>query len=166
MTIARRGKSKKEHFTAADLIQVKPEIVVGIDPGTNTGITIYDCVKKEYLLCDTMSIINAIFEIERVFANNKGPFLITVEDSRGISGSRDKKLGAGSIRRDCAIWDDYLNAKSSVSKGIVFYRFVKPTKNPYLKASPESWLMVSKYRGKRLPSGHARDSATYIFRYL
>lgn len=166
MAIARRGKNKKEYFTTQDLINCKPEIVVGIDPGTNTGITIYNCAKKEYVLCETMSIINAVFQIERVLSSYKGPFLITVEDSRSISGHKDKKLGAGSIRRDCAIWEDYLNSKSALSPNMVLYRFVKPTKNMYLKANPTVWLTVSKYKGKSLPSEHARDSATYIFRYL
>lgn len=165
MAIARRGRKKKEYFTSVDLMSLRPSVVIGIDPGTNTGITIYDCDNKEYITCETMLITNAVILIEKIISE-RTPVLITVEDAREISGDASKKLGAGSIRRDCAIWEDYLNEKSSIASNGVFYRFVKPTKNPYLKIPPVQWLAFSKYKGKRLPSEHARDSATYIFKYL
>jgi hypothetical protein len=165
MTIARRGRNKKEYFTSVDLMSVNPSVVIGIDPGTNTGITVYDCEKKEYIACDTMLITNAIFLVEKIISQ-RSPVLITVEDSRSISGDASKKLGAGSIRRDCSIWEDYLNEKSSIASNGVFYRFVKPTKNPYLKIPILQWMTISKYKGSKRPSEHARDSATYIFKYL
>ena len=165
MAIARRGRNKKEYFTKIDLLSLKPSVVIGIDPGTNTGITVYDCEKKEYIICETMLITNAVMIVEKIIST-RSPVLITVEDARAISGDPSKKLGAGSIRRDCSIWEDYLNEKSSIASNGVFYRFVKPLKNPYLKMEPTKWLAFSKYKGKRLPSEHARDSATYIFKYL
>lgn len=146
----------------------KFSVVVGIDPGTHTGITAYDCDKKEYLFCLTLSIHNAIFRLDSLLNGIYSPkgILVIVEDSRHISGSAEKKLGAGSIRRDCSIWEDYLtDTIKKLGKDINFL-FVRPTKNIYLKMDPDKWRTMAKYMGQKLPSEHARDSATYLFKYV
>jgi hypothetical protein len=146
----------------------KYSIVVGIDPGTHTGMTAYDCEKKEYLFCETLSIHNAIFRLQEM-ANGlyfqKG-MLIIVEDSRHISGSAEKKLGAGSIRRDCSIWEDFLTDLLKKCGKDINFLFIRPSKNIYLKMDPDKWRVFSKYSAPKLPSEHARDSATYLFKYI
>lgn len=146
----------------------KYSIVIGIDPGTNTGFTAYNCDTKQYLHCETLPIHIAIFRIEKLVEFDFFPrgMLIIVEDSRHISGPNEKKLGAGSIRRDCSIWEDYLEELvKRTSKDITFI-FVRPTNNKYLKMNPHEWTKYSKYQGNRMPSEHARDSATYLFKYI
>lgn len=146
----------------------KYSLVIGIDPGTNTGFTAFNCDKKEYIHCDTLSIHQAIFRIEKMIEMSNMPkgMLIIVEDSRGISGPNEKKLGAGSIRRDCSIWEEYLTELIKKSGKDISFQFIRPTNNRYLKMPPQEWVKYAKFTWTKIPSEHARDSATYLFKYI
>jgi hypothetical protein len=146
----------------------KYSIVVGIDPGTHTGMTAYNCDKKEFIFCETLSIHNAIFKLQSLVDCAYFPkgMLIIVEDSRHISGGPEKKLGAGSIRRDCSIWEDFLTDFIKVSGKDLNFIFIRPSNNIYLKMDSDKWRMMAKYNAPKLPSEHARDSATYLFKYI
>jgi len=86
-------------------------VMIGIDPGTHTGLAIkYD---GNIQVIKTMSIIEAIETVnEWCQYHGKHNVLIRIEDARqrqffGNSGP-EKWKGAGSIRRDCAIWEVFL----------------------------------------------------------
>jgi hypothetical protein len=167
-----RAKRKRIETSSAENPQLlsfrKYSIVVGIDPGTHTGMTAYNCDKKEFIFCETLSIHNAIFKLQALVDGAYFPkgMLIIVEDSRHISGSAEKKLGAGSIRRDCSIWEDFLTDFIKISGKDLNFIFIRPSNNIYLKMDSDKWRMMAKYTAPKTPSEHARDSATYLFKYI
>ena len=168
MTIAKRGSKRSLNNTAQDIAYKKFNVVIAIDPGTNTGLSIYDCDNKEWIMCSTLQIHKALFIINNIITE-KNPninILIIVEDSRKISGGREKLLGAGSIRRDCSIWEDYLNEKAKLYNMTVLFTFISPKGNKYLKMDKEVWKQIAKWGESKMPSEHARDSATYLFSYI
>ena len=153
----------------------KYKAVIAIDPGTNTGISVAVCddpfddkYAKKIVVCKSEMIHNALNTVRSVVndAIEKGYLvLVIVEDARDISSTADKKLGAGSIRRDCSIWEDFLG--EMIANGLpVRLNLRKPTGNKFLKMNPESWRRYAKYTETKLPNEHARDSATYLFSYI
>ena len=168
MTIAKRGLKRSRNSTGMDIAFKDFNIVISIDPGTNTGLSIFDCDNKEWIMCRTMEIHKALFVINNIMAEKEPNvnILVIVEDSRKISGGRERLMGAGSIRRDCSIWDDFLNDKVKVYKETVLFVFISPKGNKYLKMDKELWKQYAKWEDNKMPSEHARDSATYIFSYI
>jgi hypothetical protein len=170
----KRRVKRKRIVSASSIVSTGPvsfrnySIVVGIDPGTHTGITIYNCDTKEYIHCETLKIHQAIFKLQSIIDMSLIPkgMLIIVEDSRNISGPAEKKLGAGSIRRDCSIWEDYLTELVKKTSKDINFLFIRPTNNKYLKMDADLWVKYAKYTWTKMPSEHARDSATYLFKYI
>jgi len=94
----------------------KIQLHIGIDPGTHTGIAIINATGHLFI-CTTMAIHEAMREVEYwVSLHGPGEVHIVVEDARKRGANRRetsdiaraKAQGAGSIKRDSAIWDDYL----------------------------------------------------------
>ena len=172
---APKRKTKRKRVVSASstgesqLVSIrKYSVVIGIDPGTHTGITVYNCDSKEYVHCETLMIHQAIFKIQSLIDMSLFPkgLLIIVEDSRNISGPNEKKLGAGSIRRDCSIWEDYLTELVKKTSKDINFLFIRPTNNKYLKMDADTCAKYAKYTWTKMPSEHARDSATYLFKYI
>jgi hypothetical protein len=79
---------------------------IGIDPGVNTGIAIWDSQNKEFTLLKSFSILKAIEAIEIHLIFQEANFYIENPNKRkwfGNSG-KEKLQGAGSIKRDYSIW--------------------------------------------------------------
>jgi hypothetical protein len=132
---------------------------IGIDTGTNTGFAVWDLIDKQFVAIKTYKIDEAM---ERVlsFHNITGlsKIFVRFEDARlrkwfGKAG-REQLQGAGSIKRDCVIWEDFLTRK-----GIPF-EAVAP-KNNRTKLSAKQFKMITGYEGKT--SEHARDAAMLVF---
>ena len=86
------------------------DLIIGIDPGTRTGIAVWDKLHKCFKSVETVSIIRA-FDIITQYAENGYLIHIRFEDARlrkwyGNAG-REKLQGAGSIKRDCSIWEEF-----------------------------------------------------------
>lgn len=83
--------------------------VIGIDAGVNTGVAYKNSTGEVLLL--SLSIHKAM-EWVRLRCENDNIVLIRVEDARKRKwfgkNSIAKAQGAGSIKRDCRIWDDFL----------------------------------------------------------
>lgn len=82
-------------------------IIVGIDPGTDTGYAEWDVVARQLLACESMLIHQAMARVLEL-----KPALVIFEDARqrqwlGNIG-RERLQGAGSIKRDSVIWQDFL----------------------------------------------------------
>lgn len=88
-----------------------PTVVIGIDPGTNTGFSVV--LRGELNNVETTTIFKALTVVSGL--RQKYPpdsILVRFEDARlrtwfGKSGP-EKWKGAGSIMRDCAIWEETL----------------------------------------------------------
>jgi hypothetical protein len=135
----------------------KYKYYIGIDPGVQTGYALWDSNQKKILDTNT-SMIHLVMEDVKFAHNffNKEVF-VRIEDARkrkwfGIAG-REKLQGAGSIKRDCSIWEDYL-------KGLAIpFELVAP-KNNKTKISEYYFTKITGYTKRT--SAHARDAAMLV----
>lgn len=137
----------------------KFEIFIGIDTGVSTGIAVWSATEKKLLKVETTKIHKAM-EIVRHYHEINGNIHVKVEDARkrkffGGYTAKDmaaRKQGAGSVKRDASVWEDYLK-----DLGCSFeMRIPRDTKI--------SEQMFHKLTGwtKRI-SNHARDAAMMVF---
>lgn len=129
-------------------------IVIGIDPGTNTGIAIWNLESKAFELIQTMPIHKAMYFVDISKLDLKA---VIIEDARlrKFFGGKDmtaQAQGAGSIKRDCSIWEDYLT----------------DLEIPFIMRHPENTKMSENVFKKitgwdKRTSNHARDAAMIVF---
>ena len=104
-------------------------IRIGIDPGVNTGLAVYDTETKTLLTVMTGPILKMMAQVDLAYiiAGSK-PVTVIVEDARLATYHRRsqknqaKQQGAGSVKRDCKIWQEYLEDKG------INYKMVRPSK--------------------------------------
>jgi len=153
---------ERTHKTATT-VGAKPEretvaaIEIGIDPGTNTGVAVKYC--GTWHTVATMTIIEAI-DLVRGWVLEEEAIFVRFEDARlrkwfGKSGP-EKWKGAGSIMRDCAIWEETLTAL-----GIPFEK-VAP--KDVKETTAEQFEKLTGWKGRT--SIHAREAAWLILPYL
>jgi hypothetical protein len=129
---------------------------IGIDPGTNTGIALFDPWKFEFITIRTIKIHQAM---EMLLTYDPKEIFVRVEDARlrkwfGKSSGREKLQGAGSIKRDCSIWEDFLK-----DFGCEF-EMTHPA-NSMTKLSENTFKSIT---GCNLrTSGHGRDAAMLVY---
>lgn len=86
-------------------------IAVGIDPGVETGFAGWDLEATKLLFCESLKIHQAMDRVREMHLCLSVRIVI-VEDARqrGWFGKSDRERlqGAGSIKRDCLIWEDFL----------------------------------------------------------
>ena len=138
-------------------------IYIGIDPGTHTGVAVWDTLQEKFLYLDTCPIHKALMDVlqwKMIFTDKKEDLMVVFEDARqrtwfGKDKNASAKLqGAGSIKRDCSIWEDFLT-----DYGIPF-RAVPPQKG-CTKWDDKYFKMVTGWKGKT--SNHSRDAAILVF---
>lgn len=138
-------------------------LFAGIDPGVNTGLAVWDTEKRMFRMVATCSILQAMFCIRLVREQFEQPVHIIFEDARqrryiprekNISEYRGKMMGAGSVKRDCSIWEEF--AKHHVLPLVL----VAP------RAGMTKWdagyfARVTGWQGRT--SDHARDAAMLVY---
>lgn len=132
---------------------------IGIDPGNHTGVAIWDKKGKKLLSCDTFPIHFAFKAVESHVLNNRDDTFVVFEDARkrkwfGNHGGTAALQGAGSIKRDCTIWEDFL-----ITLGVPF-EGIHPIKGA-TKIDSQLFKAMTKYKGRT--SQHARDAAMLVF---
>ena len=136
-------------------------ICIGIDPGTHTGVAVWDTREGKFLSLETLPIhraLHLVHSLKRACDGHGEDIQVVFEDARlrkwfGEGDTNAKKQGAGSVKRDCSIWEDFLK-----DYGIP-YQAVEPIKGA-TKVSPEWFKMVSHYQGRT--SEHSRDAAMLV----
>lgn len=130
------------------------DLIVGIDPGVNTGYAVWDGEKLTH--CESMDIVTALWTVKDLSDN----FSIKVyfEDARqrhwfGSSG-REKLLGAGSVRRDSQIWETFCQKRG------IPYCAVAPKDN-MTKLNAKMFNLYTGWKGKS--NEHGRDAAMLAF---
>lgn len=132
-------------------------ILIGIDPGVNTGYAEYLPSEGKLLAVGTVKIHEAMATIRR--AHERGESMrVLFEDARlrkwfGTKG-REALQGAGSVKRDCKIWDDFLR-----DLGVCF-QMVGPQSGA-TKWDAARFAQVTGWTGRT--SEHARDAAMLIW---
>ena len=136
-------------------------LYIGIDPGVNTGFAVWDAATSDFRVVCTYGIVEALHEALD-WAENWNTTLV-VEDARkrqwlprekNLSEYRGKLMGAGSIKRDCEIWEEF-----AALYGIPI-QFIPPRKG-LTKWDAETFNKMTGWTGRT--SNHARDAAMLVF---
>lgn len=133
-------------------------IFIGIDTGTHTGFAVWDSTQLAFVSCDTLLIHEAMQKVDALADYyGKQNILVYYEDARlrRWYGPRAdlKQQGAGSVKRDCAIWEAFLK-----NRGIEAHP-VAP-KNNKTKLTAEQFRALSKYPGRT--TEHSRDAGMLV----
>ena len=132
--------------------------LIGIDTGTHTGVAIYETISKRIERLETLPIHKAMALVLATALENPNNTHVYFEDARlrkwfGRSG-REQLQGAGSVKRDCAIWEDYLTDYK------IPFTPIAP-KNNTTKLTADYFAKVTGWNARS--SGHARDAAMLVF---
>jgi len=133
-------------------------IYIGIDPGTHTGVAVWDPREGKFLSLQTLWIHDALFLVRRLSEEHMRHIMVVFEDARqrtwfGKGDVSAKLQGAGSVKRDCSIWEDFCT-----DYGIPF-RAVPPVKGA-TKVTPTYFKMISGWEGRT--SEHSRDAGMLV----
>lgn len=132
-------------------------IYIGIDPGVNTGLALWDSIKKELSNVITCNFIKAFYFIQELdCVHNTIKKTIILEDARFVKYKTDpvKAQGAGSVKRDCSIWEEFFIEEN------IPYRLVRPNKRT-TKWNRDQFKKYTGYEGRT--SQHARDAAMLVY---
>jgi hypothetical protein len=145
---ARHDKAKEQ---AEAMQPTTAKVLIGVDPGTHTGIAVKEDGK--FYSIETMTIYEAL---QRVVNYRYDDVLVRFEDARlrtffGKS-DREKLQGAGSVKRDCAIWEEVLT-EYNIPFQRIHPRYVKAT-------TAEQFKTLTGWPGQT--SIHAREAAWLI----
>ena len=133
-------------------------ICIGIDPGTHTGVAVWETREGKFLSLETLPIHRALLRVMLIADLTKEDVQVVFEDARqrtwyGKGDTNAKAQGAGSVKRDCSIWEDFCK-----DYGIPFW--AKPPVKGATKVSADYFKMVSHYQGRT--SEHSRDAAMLV----
>jgi hypothetical protein len=143
----------------------KFDYLIGIDPGVKTGIAIWDCNENKFILIDSYPITIALLTVNNYRRNHiddSGKWgdniAVVVEDARqrkwfGNKG-REALQGAGSIKRDCQIWEEFLKEFE------IDYKMQAPSQG-MTKLNAEQFRKLMGY--SKRTNEHARDAAMLIY---
>ena len=137
-------------------------IVVGLDPGMHTGLAVWDTTTRQFLDIRCSGIVDAMEYLRRLRETRKVS-LIVFEDARqrkwipreqDIAQMTGRAMGAGSVKRDCAIWEEWCRGF-----GVDF--IAAPPRQGLTKWTDESFRRITGY--DRRTNEHGRDAAMLVF---
>lgn len=136
---------------------------IGIDPGVNTGICVWSAEDKQIRTLRSAKIHEAMQQVKFMVASWPGRVFVRFEDARQrkwIPRQKNERAekglwaGAGSVKRDCTIWEDYLT-----SIGVAF-EMVAP-KNNKTKVTADYFRKLTGWTEKT--NEHSRDAGMLVF---
>ena len=130
---------------------------IGIDPGVHTGIALWNSAGGKFEEIKCMPIHKAMTYV-RAMKVQGYDFQVRFEDARkrtwfGDAG-REQLQGAGSIKRDCTIWEDFLT-----DEDIPFLPI--PPKRNRTKLTRNAFDKLTGWR--KATNEHGRDAAMLVF---
>ena len=136
----------------------KKQIFIGIDPGTKTGVAVWNAAEKKMESVRTMNILEAIDYVKSLAEMDSENLTVRIEDPNqrkwfGKSG-REKLQGAGSIKRDFAIWREFLESEQ------INFEAIHPKKIATKMRRPEFDRLT---KWKAMTDQHGRDAAMMVF---
>lgn len=132
-------------------------LYVGIDCGEHTGFAVWDSVEGKFLTIETLKLHQAL---ERVLA--LGACIVVFEDARqrkwiprekSVSEYRGKLMGAGSVKRDAVIWEEFLT-----DHGIDY--IAKAPQKGATKMNADTFARITGWTGRT--SNHGRDAGLLV----
>lgn len=132
-------------------------IVIGIDPGVHTGIAVYNQKTKAFEEVKTLALHDAF---ELVLSYKSILAMVRVEDARLRTwfgkNAAEKIQGAGSVKRDCKAWEDFLTAKD------IPFQMVKPG-SAKTKIHEKYFKQLTGW--DKSSSVHSRDAGMLVWEY-
>lgn len=133
--------------------------IIGIDPGTKTGIAVWDRASNDFALIGTFTVIQALMKLkpfmDSCFIRCENPNTWKPFNGRDKE-SLNRMQGAGSVKRDFAIWKEIAEYYALPFEPVSLHSSQKKVNVDYFK----------KITGiKTRTSEHARDAAMMVFRY-
>lgn len=140
-------------------------LYIGIDCGRHTGVAVWDPVRREFLEILTLPLHRAlllVYEFGKV-----GPIRVVFEDARKRtwfarerteSEYRGKLIGAGSVKRDSVIWEEFLSDRQLCPS--VTFESQAPRRG-LTKWNPDTFARLTGWKGRT--SEHARDAALLVY---
>jgi hypothetical protein len=136
----------------------KYDLIIGIDPGVNTGIAIWDNRNKKLLSVQTVMAVQAEEIVKKMAVEGRAVFVRFEDARRRLWFGKDKGTaqlqGAGSIKRDCSRWEEFLTHNQ------IPFEEVAP-RNNRTKMSADEFKRLTEW--KERTSIHSRDAAALIF---
>lgn len=131
--------------------------MVGVDPGVHTGFAEYDRLRRKLVRVTALKLHEAwarVLELHQAGQLHS----VTFEDARlrtyfGEKG-REALQGAGSVKRDCSAWADFLGAH-----GIAHHAISPKNKGAKLDAAPFARITGWTERTNE----HGRDAAMLVY---
>ena len=140
---------------------MKYDYCIGLDLGTHTGISIYEASSSTLVCCQTVKIHVALKMVEECKQANP-KLLVRFENMKswvpfgGRTKATDSRLaGAGSIKRDMAIWEDYLADEGIEYQSVSLTAVKKKVSASYFKQLT-GWTGVT--------NEHSRDAGLLCYR--
>ena len=139
-------------------------LMLGVDPGVATGVAVWDREARRLVLVTAMAIHDAM-EFTRKTSVSGALHSVTFEDARlrrwfGSADARQARSGpgvregVGSVKRDCAIWQDYLTAMR------IPFAAVKPATGA-TKWDAKTFARVTGWTAST--NSHGRDAGVLVF---
>lgn len=131
------------------------QYAIGIDVGTHTGVAL--AKNGELIEVFTTTILDAMSYVKG--HKDKKLFLV-IEDARKLrwggykSGNAARLQGAGSVKRDCTIWEEFATREE------IPYMLVDPRAN-YGKLKAEAFKRLTGYTKRT--NEHGRDAAMLVY---
>lgn len=145
-----------------------PKVYIGIDPGTETGIATGKENSHRFTNIGSASILDA-FDVVLEIVNYCGQshVHVCVEDARKnilpkhlqTNTGREQDMGVGSVRRDCAIWEDFLKRNK------IKHTMTDPRKRRKKVKAPE-FKELTGWTKRNGNNEHSRDAAMVIYPYV
>lgn len=132
-------------------------LIVGIDPGVHTGLAVWDAAERRLHDVASHGIVEAMVRVEGI--HRQGLLrMVVFEDARlrtwfGNKG-REALQGAGSVKRDCQVWAEWLGHLGCP------YKAVSP-QSKGKKLDAPSFERLTKW--DRRTNEHARDAAMLVW---
>ena len=137
-------------------------IWIGIDCGTHTGLAVWDGDLQTFTRIETVKLHQALTFVLHTHLTEPGGVSVVFEDARqrkwiprerNLNEYRGKLMGAGAVKRDAAIWEEFLT-----DYGIPFEAH-KPQPGG-TKWNKDYWERVTGWTKRT--SEHARDAALLV----
>lgn len=143
---------------------MRNRIYIGIDTGVHTGIATWNVKLQAFTHVETMAIDEAMDYVKQINENlsEDEELIVRMEDARlrkwygSGAEAQAKRQGAGSVKRDAKMWEDFLKRKQ------IKYECVNPMHNT-TKMDDEQFKKISKWTKRT--SNHARDAAMLVLGY-
>lgn len=136
------------------------DYAIGIDVGKHTGLAIWNCKERKLEVVTSMLIHQAMKYVVDFKDAGKGKYsiMVKVEDARKRfmfgNTSSEKWQGAGSIKRDSTIWEDFL-------LDLKIPHQMSAPKDSITKLDDARFKRLTKWEGRT--NEHSRDAAMLVF---